>query len=198
MVSNERKLREKVWSILNIMQANQLYVHSAVMKININEVNGDNKTDFLENISEYLKNENLGLEGFEDDEILEEKVKKTKKKSKKKSARSAKKKKLKEIYLPEILTVTILNALVPNSAMLLIGGHGGGKSTLVKHLGRLFTSISLMEAEDCIIRGHSQLTEEKMIATLNVAKLLSGEEEVLWRTFTTSFWKILDPPVSLV
>ena len=192
MVStNERKLREKVWQILNIMQANQLYVHSAVMSINIDETS-DNKTDFLENISEYLKNENLGLEDIEDGDLAAEKAKKTKKKSKKKSKRTKKKKSLTEIYLPEILTITILNALVPNSAMLLIGGHGGGKSTLVKHLGRLFTSISLMEAEDCIIRGHSQLTEEKMIATLNVAKLLSGEEEVIWRTFTTSFWKILD------
>ena len=77
--------------------------------------------------------------------------------------------------------------------MLLIGGHGGGKSTLVKHLGRMFTGLSMAATEECIIRAHPQLTEEKMIATLNIAKLMqSGEEEVLWRTFTTSFWKILD------
>ena len=77
--------------------------------------------------------------------------------------------------------------------MLLIGGHGGGKSTLVKHLGRMFTGLSMAAIEECIIRAHPQLTEEKMIATLNIAKLLqSGEEEVIWRTFTTSFWKILD------
>jgi MoxR-like ATPase len=72
--------------------------------------------------------------------------------------------------------------------MLLIGGHGGGKSTLVKHLGRMFTGMHLRDMEDCVIRGHSQLTEEKMVATLNVAKLIKdGEEEVRWRTFTTSF-----------
>ncbi|MHA1728669.1 MAG: AAA family ATPase, partial [Promethearchaeota archaeon] len=62
-----------------------------------------------------------------------------------------------------------------------------------KHLGRMFTGMSLEAAEDSIIRGHPQLTEEKMIATLNIAKLLnSGQEEVIWRKFTTSFWKVLD------
>jgi ABC-type bacteriocin/lantibiotic exporter with double-glycine peptidase domain len=63
--------------------------------------------------------------------------------------------KIKEKYLPEILTICLLNALVPNSAMLLIGGHGGGKTTLVKLLGRMFTEKSLNEIENSIVRGHS-------------------------------------------
>ena len=92
--------------------------------------------------------------------------------------------------LPEILTTCVLNALVPNSAMLLIGGHGGGKTSLVKHLARMFTGISLGDAEERIIRGHPQLTEEKVIGTLNIKKLMKdGEEEVIWRTFSTSFNK---------
>lgn len=63
--------------------------------------------------------------------------------------------------MPEILTLCVLNALVPNSAMLLVGGHGGGKTSIVKYLGRMFTGMSLDKAEECILRGHPQLTEEK-------------------------------------
>ena len=63
--------------------------------------------------------------------------------------------KIKKQYLPEILTITVLNAIVPNSAMLLIGGHGGGKTSLVKVLGRMFTGNSLSDIESSIIRGHN-------------------------------------------
>ncbi len=194
-MNNEVLLRSKVWEILNTIQANQLYVHSSVMKFKINAEGMDSENvailfqneDFISKIRKYFKSNKLTI-----DEVVTEEEK-PEKRSKKKSQKKTKSKKTATLELPEILTITILNALVPNSAMLLIGGHGGGKSTLVKHLGRMFTGLSMAATEDCIIRAHPQLTEEKMIATLNIAKLLqSGEEEVLWRTFTTSFWKILD------
>ncbi|MHA2001777.1 MAG: AAA family ATPase [Promethearchaeota archaeon] len=102
------------------------------------------------------------------------------------------KKKLITQNLPEILILTVLNALVPNSAMLLIGGHGGGKTSIVKYLGRMFTGKSLSEIEEGIIRAHPQLTEEKIIATLDMGKLMKGKQEVIWRSFATSFWKIVD------
>ncbi|MHA1490023.1 MAG: hypothetical protein ACTSRI_10240 [Promethearchaeota archaeon] len=57
--------------------------------------------------------------------------------------------------LPEILSLCVLNALVPNSAILLVGGHGGGKTTICKILGRMFTGNSLGEIESSIIRGHN-------------------------------------------
>jgi ABC-type multidrug transport system fused ATPase/permease subunit len=63
--------------------------------------------------------------------------------------------KVKSTIIPEILSLCVLNALVPNSAMLLIGGHGGGKTTLVKLLGRMFTGNSLSDIESSIVRGHS-------------------------------------------
>ena len=63
--------------------------------------------------------------------------------------------KVKSTIIPEILSLCILNALVPNSAMLLMGGHGGGKTTLVKLLGRMFTGNSLSDIESSIVRGHS-------------------------------------------
>lgn len=76
--------------------------------------------------------------------------------------------------------------------MLLIGGHGGAKTTLVKLLGRMFTGKPLNEIEEAILRGHPQLTEEKILATLDLPKLMQGQEIVKWRTFVLDFWKIID------
>jgi MoxR-like ATPase len=142
ILGEEEILRKKVWKIINLIQANQLFVHYKDLSIR----------------------------------YLGEKSKKV----------STKK-------LPEILSLCVLNAIVPNSAMLLIGGHGGGKTTLVKLLGRMFTANSLNNIENSIIRGHPQLTEEKLIGTLKLGKLMKeGEEEVVWRQFVTNFWKIID------
>ena len=138
----EDQLRKKVWKIINLTQANQLFVHYKDLSI------------------KYL---------------------------------TEKSKKVSTSILPEILTLCVLNALVPNSAILLVGGHGGGKTTLAKLLGRMFTAASLNDVERSIIRGHPQLTEEKLIGTLKLGKLMKeGEEEVVWRKFVTNFWKIID------
>ena len=141
-LGEEETLRKKVWKVINLIQANQLFVHYKDLKI------------------KYFD-----------------------KRSKKVSTK----------ILPEILSICVLNAIVPNSAMLLIGGHGGGKTTLVKLLGRMFTAKSLNNIENSIIRGHPQLTEEKLIGTLKLGKLMKeGKEEVVWRQFVTNFWKIID------
>jgi len=138
----EELLRKKVWKIINITQANQLFVHS----------------------------KNLAINYYDEDTT-----------------------KVKTKLLPEILSLCVLNALVPNSAMLLVGGHGGGKTSLTKLLGRMFTGNSLNEIENSIIRGHPQLTEEKLVGTLKLGKLMhDGEEEVVWRQFVLNFWKIID------
>jgi MoxR-like ATPase len=147
--------REKVWKIINTIQANQLYVHSAALEV------------------KYV---------IEEEEL-----------DKKRGKGKAPKVQIISKNLPEILTLAVLNSIVPNSAMLLVGGHGGGKTSLVKYLARMFTGMSLSDAEECIIRGHPQLTEEKIIGTLNIKKLMKdGEEEVVWRVFSKSFWKIID------
>ena len=99
----------------------------------------------------------------------------------------------KEFSLPLITTLVVINALVARGSMLLYGGYGGGKTTLVKILGRLLTSKSIREIELAIIRAHPQLTEEKMIGRLHVGKLLKeGAEDIVWRRFIKSFWKIID------
>ena len=141
-IAEEEILRKKVWKIINITQANQLFVHS----------------------------KNLNINYYDEDT-----------------------KKVKTKKLPEILSLCVLNVIVPNSAMLLVGGHGGGKTSLTKLLGRMFTGKSLNEIENSIIRGHPQLTEEKLVGTLKLGKLMhDGEEEVVWRQFVTNFWKIID------
>ncbi|MHA1771619.1 MAG: AAA family ATPase [Candidatus Thorarchaeota archaeon] len=99
----------------------------------------------------------------------------------------------KSIRLPLIVGACVINALVPRSAMLLVGGHGGGKTTLIKLLGRIMTGKSISEIEDGILRGHPQLTEEKMVATLRPGPLMKdGVEVIVWRKFVTDFWKIID------
>ncbi|MEJ2250779.1 MAG: MoxR family ATPase [Candidatus Lokiarchaeota archaeon] len=138
----EDELREKVWKIINLIQAHQLFVHS----------------------------ENLEIKYYSDE-----------------------KNKIQKRLLPKILALSVLNAIVPNSAMLLVGGHGGGKTTLVKLLGRMFTGDSLKEIENSIVRGHPQLTEEKLVGTLKLGKLMKdGQEEVVWKSFIKNFWKIID------
>ncbi|TFG10116.1 hypothetical protein EU538_02940 [Candidatus Thorarchaeota archaeon] len=99
----------------------------------------------------------------------------------------------KKSSLPLIVGTCVLNAIVPRSAMLLVGGHGGGKTTLIKLLGRMMTGSSIDEVEAGILHGHPQLTEEKMVATLKPGPLMKeGKEVVVWRRFVTGFWKILD------
>ncbi|MFW9958839.1 MAG: AAA family ATPase [Candidatus Odinarchaeota archaeon] len=106
---------------------------------------------------------------------------------------SRKKDSIKTTRIPLIVGSCVLNALVPRSAMLLVGGHGGGKTTLVKILGRMMTGKSLEEIDNSILRGHPQLTEEKMVATLKPGPLIKdGIEIVVWRSFVTGFWKIID------
>ena len=141
-IIEEEVLRKKVWKIINLTQANQLFVHSKNLEI----------------------------------KYLDEETQKVRTKA-----------------LPEILSLCVLNALVPNSAMLLVGGHGGGKTSLTKLLGRMFTGKSLNEIESSIVRGHPQLSEEKLVGTLKLGKLMhDGVEEVVWRQFVLNFWKIID------
>ncbi|MCK4238713.1 MAG: AAA family ATPase, partial [Candidatus Lokiarchaeota archaeon] len=138
---NSNLLRKKIWKIINLLEANQLFVHSRKIEISFTP------------------------EG---------------------------KKKVEKRNLPEILTICMLNAIAPNSAMLLIGGHGGGKTSICKLLGRMVTGKSLKEIEASIVRGHPQLTEEKLIGTLKLGELMQGKEIVSWRRFVIDFWKIID------
>ena len=101
-----------------------------------------------------------------------------------------------KVYLVE--TLAVLNALVERGTMMLYGGHGGGKTTLSKYLGQIFCQLSKEQIENCILRGHPQLTEEKILGSLDFAQMLGkkdlvdGKINVIWNEFVTSKWKIID------
>lgn len=102
-----------------------------------------------------------------------------------------------KVYLVE--TLAVVNALVDRGTMLLYGGHGGGKTTLAKYLGQIFHHFSKDEIEDCILRGHPQLTEEKILGSLDLAQLTGRKAlnkkdkvDVIWNEFVDSEWKIID------
>jgi MoxR-like ATPase len=100
------------------------------------------------------------------------------------------------IYLVE--TLATINVLVKKGTMMLYGGHGGGKTTLSKYLGQIFLGKTSDEIEQAILRGHPQLTEEKILGSLNLEQLLGhrkikdGNVEVKWNDFVKSQWKIID------
>lgn len=105
--------------------------------------------------------------------------------------------KSRKVYLVE--TLAVINALVDRGTMLLYGGHGGGKTTLAKYLGQVFYKLSKDEIDDCILRGHPQLTEEKILGSLDIAQLTRAKElnankkvDVIWNDFVDSPWKIID------
>lgn len=102
-----------------------------------------------------------------------------------------------KVYLVE--TLATINALVENGTMLLYGGHGGGKTTLAKYLGQIFCHFSADEIEDCFLRCHPQLTEEKILGSLDIAQLTGNRKltdekhiDVHWSKFIESPWKIID------
>lgn len=102
-----------------------------------------------------------------------------------------------KVYLVE--TLAVINALVDRGTMMLYGGHGGGKTTLAKYLGQIFCHLSKDKIEDCILRGHPQLTEEKILGSLDFAQITNakplnkyGKIDVVWNTFVDSKWKIID------
>lgn len=102
-----------------------------------------------------------------------------------------------KVYLVE--TLAVVNALVDRGTMLLYGGHGGGKTTLAKYLGQIFYRLSKDEIEGCILRGHPQLTEEKILGSLDIAQLTGRKNlnkkdqiDVIWNDFVDSEWKIID------
>ena len=100
------------------------------------------------------------------------------------------------VYLVE--TLATINVLVSKGTMLLYGGHGGGKTTLSKYLGQIFLAKTSDEIEQAILRGHPQLTEEKILGSLNIEqlmgqkKIIDGDIEVQWNNFVKSQWKIID------
>ena len=65
------------------------------------------------------------------------------------------------------LYFSIANACLRNRALLLYGGMGANKTTLVNLLGSSFLSLSFGEVEDQMVTGYPEQTEEKMVGFLD-------------------------------
>jgi MoxR-like ATPase len=95
-------------------------------------------------------------------------------------------------YASPLLFAT-LTSLLNHGTMLITGSPGIGKTTGAEFAGHFFTGTSLDDILVASIKGHPQLTEEKMIASYNLGKLLTtGERDVEARKFLQCPVKILD------
>ena len=93
------------------------------------------------------------------------------------------------------LFFSIANACLRNRALLLYGGMGANKTTLVNLLGSSFLSLSLDEVENLMVTGHPEQTEEKMVGFLDPrqwTRVDAGSSEVLWTSWARSKWKLIN------
>jgi MoxR-like ATPase len=95
-------------------------------------------------------------------------------------------------YTSPLLFVT-LTGLLNHGTMILTGGPGLGKTTSSELAGPMLTGTSLEDVLASEILGHPQLTEEKMIASYDLGKLVySGEKVVIPSRFLECPVKIID------
>ncbi len=91
------------------------------------------------------------------------------------------------------LLFAALTCLLNHGTMLLRGAPGIGKTTSAEFTGHFFSNIGLENILSAEIQGHPQLTEEKIVASYELGKLVtSGEREVLQTKFLECPVKILD------
>ncbi len=96
------------------------------------------------------------------------------------------------VYTSPLLFVT-MTGLLNHGTMILTGGPGLGKTTSSELSGPMLTGTTLEDVLASEILGHPQLTEEKMVASYDLAKLVhSGEKEVIPSKFLESPVKIID------
>ena len=93
------------------------------------------------------------------------------------------------------LFFSLANACLRNRALLLYGGMGANKTTLVNLLGSSFLSLGLDEVENLMVTGHPEQTEEKMVGFLDPrqwTRANAGPNEVLWTPWARSKWKLIN------
>ncbi|NYT02431.1 MAG: ATPase [Methanosarcinales archaeon] len=94
-----------------------------------------------------------------------------------------------------MLYFSLANACLCNRAVLLYGGMGANKTTLVNLLGSAFMDLSYPEVENFMISGHPEQTEEKIIGFIDPRQWTSGsggEIRVLWSSWARSRWKVIN------
>jgi MoxR-like ATPase len=92
------------------------------------------------------------------------------------------------------LYFSVANACLRNRAVLLYGGLGANKTTLVNLLGSSFLGLPYSEVENFMVSGHPEQTEEKIVGFLDPRQWssASGDVEVLWTPWAKSRWKVIN------
>ncbi|MFZ2471232.1 MAG: AAA family ATPase [Methanothrix sp.] len=96
-----------------------------------------------------------------------------------------------------MLFFSLANACQRGRCVLLYGGMGANKTTLINLLGSSFLSMDLDDVEDMMVTGHPEQTEEKIVGFLDprqwtTAATTAGSTQVLWTAWTKSNWKLIN------
>lgn len=93
------------------------------------------------------------------------------------------------------LIFCLADACLRNRAVLLYGGMGANKTTLVNVLGSAFMNMSFDEVENLMVSGHPEQTEEKIVGFIDPRQWMqhsSTEIRVLWTPWARSRWKLIN------
>ena len=89
----------------------------------------------------------------------------------------------------------LANACLRSRAILLYGGMGANKTTLINLLGASFLGLELDRMEDLMVTGHPEQTEEKIVGFLDPRQWTGQKEgpvQVLWTDWAGSRWKLIN------
>lgn len=92
------------------------------------------------------------------------------------------------------LYFSVANACIRNRAVLLYGGLGANKTTLVNLLGSSFLGLPFSIVENFMVSGHPEQTEEKIVGFLDPRQWsnASMDVDVLWTPWAQSRWKVIN------
>jgi MoxR-like ATPase len=92
------------------------------------------------------------------------------------------------------LYFSLANSCLRNHAILLYGGMGANKTTLINLLGASFMNLSFDDMENIMVSGHPEQTEEKIVGFLDPRQWSQNDNdlEVLWTPWTKSRWKLIN------
>ena len=83
-------------------------------------------------------------------------------------------------------------AFILRENVLLLGEYGAGKTTVAEVLGSLLAGFPLSAIVQAEVRASPDITEEKIIARVDIGKLNQGIEKVVWAAFVKSPVHIVD------
>ncbi len=89
----------------------------------------------------------------------------------------------------------LANACLRSRAVLLYGGMGANKTSLINLLGASFLGLELDRMEDLMVTGHPEQTEEKIVGFLDPRQWTGQKEgpvQVLWTDWAGSRWKLIN------